>query len=163
LPPYLVKYVFKKSSFSRTAWANCHGRLKLSSKVQPLKIVVEKNTCLTMGALCNSLTRRYLPSNSHNNWLYAAAATNKKDCNKILSHTINVQSVSGELMMSVGKTKPGLRQFDNYLSYVKINETTVNNSCFLPYSRCLASSWSFSRTVPRHAERVRQSAFLPVT
>jgi len=32
-----------------------------------------------MSAIYNSLTRRYLPSNSQNNWLYAAAATNKKD------------------------------------------------------------------------------------
>jgi len=34
----------------------------------------------------------------------------------------------------------GLHQFDNYLSQCKINVTTVNNSCFLPYSRYLASS-----------------------
>jgi len=32
-----------------------------------------------MSALYNSLTRRYLLSNSQNNWLYAAAATKKKD------------------------------------------------------------------------------------
>jgi len=32
-----------------------------------------------MWAVCNSLTRRYLPSNSQNNWLYAAVATKKKD------------------------------------------------------------------------------------
>jgi len=42
LLPYLVKYVFKKSSFSRTAWTNCHARLKLPSKIQLLKIVAEK-------------------------------------------------------------------------------------------------------------------------
>jgi len=37
--------------------------------------------------------------------------------------------------------KIGLHQFNNYLSHVKINVglTTVNNSCFLPYSRYLAS------------------------
>jgi len=34
--------------------------------------------------------------------------------------------------------KIGLHQFDNYLSQVKINVTTVN-SCFLPYSRYLSS------------------------
>jgi len=37
LLPYLVKYVVKKSSYSRTAWTNYHAR-----KIQPLKIVVEK-------------------------------------------------------------------------------------------------------------------------
>jgi len=31
--------------------------------------------------------------------------------------------------------KIGLYRFDNYLSQVIINVTTVNNSCFLPYSR----------------------------
>jgi len=41
LLPYLVKYVFNKSSCSRTAWTNCHTRLKLPSKIQPLKIVIE--------------------------------------------------------------------------------------------------------------------------
>jgi len=38
-----------------------------------------QNTHLMMWALCNSLTRRYLPSNSQNNSLYAPAATKKKD------------------------------------------------------------------------------------
>jgi len=38
-----------------------------------------KNTHIMLWALCNSLTRKYLPSNSYNNWLYAAAATKKKD------------------------------------------------------------------------------------
>jgi len=38
-----------------------------------------KNTHLMLWALCNSLTRRCLPSNSQNNWLYTAAATKKKD------------------------------------------------------------------------------------
>jgi len=38
-----------------------------------------KNTCLTMSALCNSLTRRYLLSNPHYNWMHEAAATDKKD------------------------------------------------------------------------------------
>jgi len=36
--------------------------------------------------------------------------------------------------------KIGLHQNDNYLSQVKINVTTLNNSCFLLYSRYLASS-----------------------
>jgi len=55
---------------------------KLPRKTQTAKIQLlksRKNTCLTMWALCNSLTRRYLPNNRHNNWLYAGAATNKKD------------------------------------------------------------------------------------
>jgi len=38
-----------------------------------------KDTHIMMWAICNSLTRRYLPSNSQNNWLYAAVATKKKD------------------------------------------------------------------------------------
>jgi len=41
--------------------------------------LLSKNTHLVMWAICNSLTRRYLPSNSQNNWLHAAAATQKKD------------------------------------------------------------------------------------
>jgi len=111
----------------------------LPSKIQTLKIVVKK--CLTMWALCNSLTRRYLPSNSHNNWLYAADATNKRLRNKIPSHIINVQSVSDDVSW---QDKIGLHQFDNYLSQVQINIATVNNSCFLRCARYLASSSSFS-------------------
>ena len=41
------------------------------------------------------------------------------------------------------QVKIGLHQFDNCLSLVvKIDVTTVNNSCFLLYSRSLASSFS---------------------
>jgi len=54
---------------------------------------------------------------------YADAATKKKkDCSKILSHIINVQSQS--LMMLAGKSI-GVHQFDNCLSQVKINVTTA--------------------------------------
>jgi len=52
----------------------------------------------------------------------------------------------------------GLHQFDDCQTQVKIN---VNDSCFLPYSRYLASS-SFSITVPRCTEHRLQSAVLPV-
>ena len=45
----------------------------------------------------------------------------------------------------------------------KTDATTVNNSCFLSFSRSLTSSSSSSITVPRCTEHVRQSAFLPVT
>jgi len=38
------------------------------------------------------------------------------------------------------QVKIGLHQFDNCLSQVKIDVTTVNNSCFLLYSRYLKSS-----------------------
>jgi len=41
--------------------------------------LLSKNTHLMMWALCNSLTTRYLPSSSQNNWLYAAATTKKRD------------------------------------------------------------------------------------
>jgi len=39
----------------------------------------QKNTHMTMWAIRNSLTKRYLPRNSQNNWLYASAATKNKD------------------------------------------------------------------------------------
>jgi len=38
---------------------------------------LSKNTHLMMWALCNSPARRYLPSNSQNNWLYALASQNR--------------------------------------------------------------------------------------
>jgi len=119
-----------------------------------------KYTCLTMWALCNALTRRHLPSNTHNNWLYAAAATNKTSQENPFTHHQRSVKVCDDISW---QDKIGLHQFDNYVIQVKINVTTVNNSCFLSYSRYLASSSSFSRTVPRHTERVRQSAFLSVT
>jgi len=105
-----------------------------------------------MRALCNCLTRRYLRSNSHNKLLTVRSCRNKqkKIRNKILSHIINVQSKS--LMMSLDKTKSVYTSL-YYLSQVKINVTTVNNICFLPYSRHLASSSSFSRTVATHWAR----------
>jgi len=37
------------------------------------------------------------------------------------------------------QNKIGLYQFDNYLSQGKIDVTTVNNSCFMPYSRYLVN------------------------
>ena len=37
-----MKYVIKKSPCSRTAWTNCHPRLKLPCNIQPLIIVVKK-------------------------------------------------------------------------------------------------------------------------
>jgi len=87
--------------------------------------LLSKNTHLMMWAICNSLTRRYSPSNSQNNWLYAAVATKKKTYSKVLLHIINIQSVSDDVSWQV---KIGLHQCDNYLSKVKINVRTVNNS-----------------------------------
>ena len=86
-----------------------------------------KNTPIMMWAICNSLTRRYLPSNSQNNWLYAAAATKKKDFTAKSFRTYHQHSVtvSDDVRMQV---KIGLHQFDTYLSQVKINVKTVINS-----------------------------------
>jgi len=84
-----------------------------------------KNTCVTMSALRNSLTRKYLPSNPH----IAAATTKKKD---FTAHHQRSVKVSDDISW---QDKIGLHQFDNYLSQVKISVTTVNNSCFVPYSR----------------------------
>ena len=156
LLPYLVKYVFKKSSFSRTAWTNCHAKLKLPSKIQPLKFVVEKILCLMMSALCKLLTRRYLPSNSHNNWFYAAAATNKKD---LATKSFRTSSTFSQSLW--WQVKIGLHQFDNYLSQVEIN-VTVNES-FSCHTQDIWRVLQISAGQCPDTERVRQSAFLPVT
>jgi len=42
-----------------------------------------KNTPIMMRALCNSLTIKYYRSNPQNNWLYAAAATNKPGIERV--------------------------------------------------------------------------------
>jgi len=142
---YLVKYAFNKSSCSRTAWTNYHA-----CKIQWLKIVVKNRpTLLIMWAICNSLTRKYLPSNSQNNWLYAPAATKKKDSiacsfsiipllycllcyhlwwnkgfqNPFAHHQHSV-AVSDDVSLQV---IIGLHHFD-YLRQVKINVKTLNNS-----------------------------------
>ena len=77
---------------------------------------------------CDSLTRRYLPSNPHNNWLYAAAATKKKRTsqqNPFAHHQCSVK-VSDNVSL---QDKIGLHQFDDYLCQVKINVTTTAISC----------------------------------
>ena len=56
--------------------------------------LLSKNTHQMMWAICNSLTRRYLLSNSQNNWLYAAAATKKKDFTAKSFHTLSTFSHS---------------------------------------------------------------------
>jgi len=90
--------------------------------------LLSKNTHLMMWALglCNLLTKRYLPSNSQNNWLYAAAATKKKtpQQNPFAHHQRSV-TVSDDVSWQV---KIGLYQSDNYLSQVKISVKTVNIS-----------------------------------
>jgi len=82
-----------------------------------------------MSAFCNSLRRRHLPSNPHNNWLYAAAATNKKTSqqNPFAHHQRSVK-VSDDVSW---QDKIGLHQFDN-LRQVKLmwqQLTTAVNSC----------------------------------
>jgi len=52
--------------------------------------------------------------------------------NPFLCMIIDVQTQS--VTYGVGwQVKIGQHQLDNYLSQVKINLTTVNSSCFLPY------------------------------
>jgi len=79
-----------------------------------------KNTHLMMWAICNSLTTRYLPSNSQNNWLYAAAATKNKDSTAKSFRTSSTFSytISDDVSWQV---KIGLHQFHNYPEQVKIN------------------------------------------
>jgi len=55
-----------------------HEQTTTHARVSNWKLL-SKKTHLMMWAICNSLMRRYLPSNSQNNWLYTAAATKKKD------------------------------------------------------------------------------------
>jgi len=62
LLPYLVKYVFKKSSCSRTAWTNCHA-VNMTSKWKiiykgeknlgdPYTSIVSPNKLFTGGNIC---------------------------------------------------------------------------------------------------------------
>jgi len=78
--------------------------------------LLSKNIHIMMWAICNSLTRRYLPSNAQNNWLYAAVATKKKDFTAKSFRTS--VTVSDDVRMQV---KIGLHEFDIYVSQVKIN------------------------------------------
>jgi len=67
------------------------------------------------------------------------------------------------LMMSVGKTKIGLHQFNNYLSQVKIivttQQLTTADSC---HTRDIWRVLHLSAGQCPDTECVRQSAFLPV-
>ena len=122
----LLPSMWNMSSRNRHA-QNCMNKTITHAKFSHKKLL-SKNTHLLMSALYNSLTRRYLHSNSQNNWLYAAAAAKKTA--KILSHIINIQSVSDDVSWQV---KTGLHQFDNNLSQVKINVKTVNNNNHTQY------------------------------
>jgi len=115
-----------------------------------------KKTRPTMWALRNSLTIRFFPSNPQNNWLPQQTKTLRSKV-RFPRHERSV-TVSDDVSW-LYKIGISLHQCDNYISQVKINATTVNNSCFLPYSR-LASFSSFSRTVPG---KLSTWAFLPVT
>jgi len=66
--------------------------------------------------------------------------------------------------VSDGVSSKSKSVYTDCLSQVKFDVTTVgpNNSCSSLYSRSLASSSSFRRTVPRRTERRRQSALLHV-
>jgi len=55
-----------------------HEQTTMHARFSDWKLLL-KNTHLMMWAICNLLTRRYLPSNSQNNSLYAAATTKEKD------------------------------------------------------------------------------------
>jgi len=127
LLPYLVKYV---SPCSRTARKKCHARLNLWCKIHPLKLYL-KNSRPKIWTLFNSpRKKRYLPSNPQNNWLHAAATTRKNALqqNPFAYHRLSVTVFDGFSW----QVKIGLHQFDSCLRQVKIDVTTVNNSCFLP-------------------------------
>jgi len=69
--------------------------------------------------------------------VYAASATkNASQLNPFAHHQRSV-TVSDGVNWQV---KISLHQFDNYLSQLQIDATTVNNSCFSLYARSLASS-----------------------
>jgi len=109
--------------FSRNRHAQeLHEQATMHARFSDWKLL-SKNIHIMMWAICNSLTRRYLPSNSQNNWLYAAVATKKKDFT-VKSFRTSV-TVSDDVRMQV---RIGLHEFDIYLSQVKINVKTVNNS-----------------------------------
>jgi len=113
----------------------------LPSKIQPLKIVVEKFVSRCEHYVIRCREDIYPATHIITDCMQLPQQTKKRLRNKILSHIINVQSVSDDVSW---QDKISLYQFDNYLSQVKINRATVNNSCFLRYSRYLASSSSFS-------------------
>jgi len=142
----------QENAVLKKLWTNCRARLKLQCKIQPPKIVVEKNTPLIMWALFNSLKRRYLLNNPQNRQY----ATKRKKVSRQNPCAHRRRAVSRRWCQSNRSTPLSLCQ-------VNISVTTGNSSCFLAlYSRSLVSSSSFSRTVSRRNERVRQSAFLPV-
>jgi len=160
LLPYLVKYV---SPCSRTARKKCHAILNLWCKIHPLKLYLKIVVQRCEHYLIRS-ENRYLPSNPQNNWLHAAAAARKNASqqNPFAYHRLLVTVFDGVSW----QVRIGLHQFDSCLSQVKIDVTTINNSCFFAisvYTRSQASSLYFTRTVPRHTDNVRQSAFLLVT
>jgi len=140
---------------------NCVNKLPRKTQTAIQDSVAEncsrKNTRLTMRALCNLLTRRYLHSNPHTDCRQLPQQTKKTAQQNSFAHYRRSVKVSDDVSW---QDKIGLHQFDNYPSQVKINVKTANNSCFLPYLRHLASYSLFSRTVPRHTitERVRQRA-----
>ena len=109
--------------FSRNRHAQeLHEQATTHARFSDWKLL-SKNIHIMMWAVSNSLTRRYLPSNSQNNWLYTAVATKKKDFTAKSFRTS--VTVSDDVRMQV---KIGLHEFDIYLSQVKINVKTVNNS-----------------------------------
>jgi len=84
-----------------------------------------KNTHLMMWALCNSLTRRYLPAThiiTHCTQLPQQRKTQQQ--NPFARHQCSV-TVSDDVSWQV---KISLHHSDNYLSQVKINVKTVNNT-----------------------------------
>jgi len=151
LLPYLVivKYVFKKSSCSRTAWTNYQA-----CKIQPLKIVV-KSAHLMMWTLCKSLTRR--TAEATHRWTHCTQLPQqrrKTPHQNAFAHHQRSVTVSVDVSWQV---KIGLRQFDNYLSQVKINVKQLTTAIL----KISGEFFVFQQESPRHT--VRQFAFLSVT
>jgi len=133
-----------------------------------LKNCVNKLSCKTQTAMQDSATENCSRTNTR---LMMLATHRITDCTQLPQQTKKTSQQNRFVLYQRSVTicddvswqvKIGLHQFDSNLSQVKSKVTTVYNSCFLPDSRSLASSSSFSRTVPRRTERLRQSTFLSV-
>jgi len=122
--------------FSRNRHAQeLHEQTTTHARFSDWKLL-SKNTHIMMWAICNLLTRRYLPNNPQNNILYAAAAT-KKDftaksfrASSTFSHSLWwCQNASQNRFTPVsGEVKWVGFIFDIYVGKVEINIKTVNNS-----------------------------------
>jgi len=96
-----------------------HEQTTMRARFSDWKLL-SRNTHIMMWAICNSVTRRYLPSNSQNNWLYRQLSQQRRKTSQQnpFAHHQHSVTVSDDVRMQV---KIGLHQFDVYLSQVKIN------------------------------------------